>query len=157
MAAGALAALLTSATAASAAWTDTATVDTGSLGAHQVISQEAPTCENKGGVLGLLGYAELSWNHVDPRYEYSWEARRVNTGTRIGGGLITPASAAGTPVIVDITPTLIDLGGLAGLQIDILVSARLRGSTSWSAPVTTTRVRSVNLLIVGLSIRCGAG
>ena len=155
--AGTGAALLVATSAASAAWTDTATLDTASSGAHRGVAQGAPTCENKGGLLGLLGYAELSWSHVDPRYEYSWEARRVNTGTRIGGGVVTPAVDAVGPVTADVTPTLLDLGGLAGLQIDMLVSARLRGNPSWTAPATTTRVRSVNLLVVGLSIRCGTG
>jgi len=138
-------------------FSDSAQLSTGELTSHQVVSQAQPTCTDHGGIVGLLGYSRLGWTHVDPRYEYRWEAKRVNNGAVIGSGTVSPTGAAGTPASADITPTLLDLGGLAGLQIDVSVTARLKGATGWTAPPTTTRVRSVNLLVVGLSIRCGAG
>ena len=138
-----------------AAWNDAASAAGGTFGAHTVASQVAPSCEDKGGVLGLLGYSTLTWKHVDTRYEYVWVATRVSNGTVLNSGTVSPTSAVGTDVSLDISTSLLNLG-LGGQNVDVTVRARLKDSPSWlAATPTTTRVHTVALL-VGLSVRCGS-
>jgi hypothetical protein len=136
-------------------WRDDATATTGTFAAHTVSSQAAPTCTNVGGTLGLLGSVELSWLHVDGRYEYEWQAIRVSDGSVRGSGVVTPTGGAGSQVVLPIAMSLLDLG-LPGVDLEVVIRARLDGATSWTATTsTTTPIHSVSLL-VGLSLRCGA-
>jgi signal peptidase I len=144
-----------SAVATTAAWTDPATVTSSALTAHTVVSQAQPTCTNQGGVAGLLGYARLTWAHVDARYDYAYTVVRVSDGNVRASGVISPSGAAGTTVTLDITSALVNLQG-ANRNFDVTIRSRLRGVPGWVAgTATTTRVHSVNIALLGLSMRCG--
>ncbi|GAA3542129.1 signal peptidase I [Nocardioides daeguensis] len=150
----AVAVVVASTTGTAAAFTDTAPTSSGTLTAHTVISQAAPVCSNEGGILGLLGYSELTWSHVDTRYEYAYTATRVSTGAVVATGTITPAGPANSSVTLDITAALLSLT-LGNVDFDVTIRSRLTQTSSWvAATATVSRVHSVNLL-VGLSVRCG--
>ncbi|HWV27085.1 MAG TPA: signal peptidase I [Aeromicrobium sp.] len=137
----------------SAAFTDSAAVTSGTISAHSVVSQAKPACTNEGGLLGLLGFARLTWSHVDTRYEYAWSAVRVSNGAQLQSGVITPSGGAGSDVTLDISTSLLNLG-VGGQNVDVIVRSRLTQSPTWVAPtVTTSRVHTISLL-VGLSVRC---
>lgn len=150
-----VAALLASTSAASAAWTDTATLDTASIGAHQVVSQEQPACETYGGILGLLTGARITWSHVDARYEYSWVARRADNSAVVASGVVTPpvTAAAGSTVTVEMNTNLLDLG-LGARNLNIVVTSRLRGHASWAAASSTSTPVSTTAVVLGLNVRC---
>ncbi|MBM9463881.1 hypothetical protein JL108_10530 [Aeromicrobium sp. YIM 150415] len=152
--AGTVAAVVATTSAASAAWTDTATLDTASIGAHQVVAQAQPACETYGGILGLLTGARMTWSHVDPRYEYFWVARRADNSTVVASGVVTPTGPAGSTVTLEMTTNLLDLG-LGSRRLNIAVTARLRGSASWVAETSTSTPVTTSAVLVGLNVRCG--
>ncbi len=132
-------------------WSDQATT-TASASGHSVMSQDAPTCTNVNGILGLGNLARLTWAHVDVRYQYAWELR--TTGNAVVNSGIVPASAqaAGSTVTLDIASGLIGVNG----NYNVVVRARLVGTPSWVAVTTTTTpVRRSSIIIIGLSMRCG--
>lgn len=133
-------------------WQDSGTVTSGNFAAHTVISQTMPTCTNEGGILGILGYARLHWNSVDPRYEYAWTATRVSNGAVLASGTVAPA-ATGAERTLDIRSSLLSLT-IGSVFVDVTVRARLSASPTWQAGTTTTvRVQSSSVLL-GISIRC---
>lgn len=136
-------------------FTDRATMAGDGLAAHSLAAQAPPNCDNQGGVLGLLGWARLTWPHVDARYEYEWQLRRVSTNALVNSGTVTPTGAGGTTVTLDIGSNLISVG-LLSVDFDVIVTARLKSAPQWRAAMTTsTRVHSLNIALVGLSMRCG--
>lgn len=138
-----------------AAWADPASATSGGFAAHTVASQARPSCSNEGGVIGLLGYARLTWAHVDARYEYAWTAVDVGNGNQVGSGVVTPTGGAGSTVTLDIRIGLLNLG-LGGRQVDITIRSRLKGATTWqSGAVTVNRVRTEQV-VLGINVRCGA-
>lgn len=148
-------AAMTAGTAAWAVFNDQATMTSGTFTAHTVTSQAAPVCSNQGGVLGLLGFARLTWTHVDARYEYTYTIVQVNNGNVAASGVVTPAGAAGTAVTLDVSSSLVSVG-LPGVNYDVTVRARLKAAPTWTAATATvTRVHSVNIILIGLSMSCG--
>lgn len=136
-------------------FTDQAVMKSDGFAAHSLAAQTAPQCDDQGGVLGLLGWARLTWPHVDARYAYEWELRRVSNNALVNSGMVTPAGGAGTTVTLDIGSDLIS-AGLLNVDFDVIVTARLKSAPQWrAATVTHTRVQSFNLLVLGLSMRCG--
>ena len=152
-AAGVVTGLLVSTTAASAAFTDTATLATGSVGAHQIVSHGPPACETYGGILGLLTGARITWAHADERYEYAWIARRTDNGVVVASGVVSPAAAAGSTVTLEMNTNLLDLG-LGSRALGIVVTARLKGAPAWAASTSSTTPVTTTAVLLGLNVRC---
>lgn len=142
-----------------AAWTDKATARTGQFGATTVLPPASrPVCTNKGGLLGLLGYAELTWAHRDAAYSYAYTITRVSTGQIVATGTVPATGAVGSTVVLDVETRLLSGVVLANTQFDVTVRSALTGSSGWqSAGSWTTRVESFDILLLGLSMRCGSG
>lgn len=138
-----------------AAWSDAATAVSGSLTSHAVVSHAQPVCTDLGGVLGALGYVQLAWAHVDIRYAYDWRVVRVSNNQVLASGTITPTGAsAGSSVELEIRTSLLNLG-LGGVNLNVVVTSRLRAPALWFAPTSTTTPIRTSALLVGLSVRCG--
>jgi len=135
-----------------AAWTDSGTASGGMFATHTVTSQLTPVCTNEGGLLGILGYARLTWAHVDPRYEYFWAAVQNPDGPQLASGTV---QGSGSSVTLAIQTSLLNLG-LGNQNVDITVRARLKNSPGWTASSTTTTRVHTAALLVGLSVRCGS-
>jgi signal peptidase I len=140
-----------------AAWTDEGVASTGPFGAHTVqLPSAAPTCTNVGGVIGLLGYAQLSWPHRDTRYAYSYTVTRVDNGLTVATGTRSTAGAVNSAVTLDIQTALLGGGLGSNVNLDVAIRSILSASPTWtSASAWTTRVHTVNIALVGLSVRCG--
>jgi signal peptidase I len=140
-----------------AAWTDQGTASTGQLAAHTVqLPTAAPACTNEGGVVGLLGYARLTWQHRDTRYAYSYTVTRVGNGQVVASGTRSTAGAVNSAVTLDVTTSLLTGVLSGGVDFDVRIRSILSASPSWiSAATWTTRVHSENIVLVGLSVRCG--
>lgn len=134
-----------------AAWTNTAGVAGTTLTAHTVQSQAQPACTDVDGFLGLGDIAQLTWSHVDARYEYFWELRRTN-GTVVNSGVVpASAQAQGTTVTLNIASGLVGLDG----DYNVVVRARLSSSTTWTAAsTTTTPVTRSSIVFIGASMHC---
>lgn len=143
------------AASASAYYSATATVPGISIRSDQVVSQADPTCTNDGGLLSVLGHADVTWQHVDTRYEYVYEVVEVSDGSVRASGVFTPTgSEVGADLTLEISNSLLSLG-IGNTDFDVIVTARLSASPAWTAPTsTTTPVHSVQLL-VGLNVQCG--
>lgn len=135
------------------AWfTDAGAVTAGPVQAHLVVSQAQPTCTNVDGVLVLGNIARLTWAQVDARYQYAWEVRRSDTNALVTSGTVGTGLAQGATVTLDLGT------GLLGIDTnyDVVVRARLAGTTTWAAATaTTTPVRRASILIIGAAVRCG--
>jgi signal peptidase I len=143
-----------STTSTQAAFTDTAAV-TGSFAARTLAAPTSPTCVDKGGVLGLLGYVAAGWNNIDERYRYKAIVIDVATGQAVGSPIfIDNPGASSSTVSKDFTMGLLNLG-LGAKNYDIRIYSTVTGSSTWtSVSYMTIPVRTVSLVIVGLSLRC---
>ncbi|UPK76941.1 signal peptidase I [Nocardioidaceae bacterium SCSIO 66511] len=141
-----------------AAWTDQASARTGQFDAATVLPPTtAPECTNQGGLLGLLGYAQLTWPHRDAAYSYAYTITRVSNGQVVGGGSVSASGGVGSTVTLDVRTALLGNNLLENTDYDVTVRSVLNASGGWqSTGRWTTRVHSANLL-VGLSMRCGPG
>ena len=134
-----------------ASFSDQGTVNGGTLSAHTVASQSQPTCTEVNGLLGLGNVARLTWSQVNAKYEYYWELRTTG-GSAVASGTVGSGTAQGGTVTLDISTGLIGTNA----NYNVVVRARLAGSTSWVAgSTTTTQVRRASVLIIGVSFRCG--
>lgn len=136
-----------------AVFADSGTVESSSLVSHQVVAPPDLVCQDFPGLLGLLGYAQLQWRHVDARYEYAWEVIRRDTGTLASSGTLQAEVGVGETVEFNITNPLLALG-LGVRNYEVEVTARLRDAPAWASEPTTARVRTVSL-VLGLTAQCG--
>lgn len=138
-----------SATPTLAGFMDTATVTSGNVEAHTVISQAQPGCQTVGIVL-LGDVARMTWTKTDSRYAYEVQLRGpLPATTPVDTQVVGGSQAAGQTVTVDIDTEL--FGGDNG-NYDVVVTAHLQNTTSWRASAsTTTPVRRAPIS----NMRCG--
>lgn len=150
-AAAALAVSLTG-TLAHAWWTDTATATT-TAGAHVVAYGDYLRCRNRGGLAGLLGYAEVSWPQVDPRYDYDYTVTRIVNGDVRAEDTIIGPSTVGATMTLDVTTSLINVA-LPLEDFRVAITPRVKGTTWAAATPAVVQIESFTLLVLGLSTRC---
>ncbi len=135
-------------------WTKVATISGGTYTAHVVATPTGPTCNNRGGALGLLGYVEAGWNNVDSRYRYKAVVIDVGSGATVGAPTYIDNPGAGSATVSsDFTMSLITSSGTK--DYDIRIYSTLTGVPAWiSAGYTTIAVKTTSILFLGLSLRC---
>lgn len=132
-------------------FSDSGTIESGTVSTRTVNSQAQPACQNVDGILVLGNIARLTWTHTDAKYEYYWELRRPNN-TVITSGVVGGGQAVGSTVTLDLGTGLIAVNG----NYNVAVRARLRSSTTWVAGTETiSPIHRESVLIIGLSMRCG--
>lgn len=137
-----------------ALWTDSATALSGELKGHTVIKPNSHTCDDKGGILGLLGYVTATWPNMDLRYQYRVVAIRVSDGAQVGNAVLVPnPGVMPATVIKDFTVSLLSLG-LGQANFDLRVYSTLTGSPTWQSSAYETIPVKTQSLLVGLSLRC---
>lgn len=139
-------------TGTSASFTDAAAATSGPVAAHTVESQTQPTCQNVDGLLSLGNVARITWAHSGNRYEYYWELRNAGSGAVVSSDTVGGGQEQGSTVTL-----VIDAGMVStNTDYDVVVRARLTGTTTWvAATTTTTPVRRASVVIIGASFRCG--
>lgn len=140
-----------------ASWNDRAEASTGLFTAHTVRRPTAaPVCSNEGGLLGLLGYVRLSWEHLDARYRYDYTITRVSDGRVMTTGTLAPSGAVGSTATFDVHTSLLGQLLQPGTDFDVTIRSVMSSAPGWTSPSSDpTRIHTVNLL-VGLSMRCGS-
>lgn len=127
-----------------AAFSDTASVTSGSFGALTVPNVGAVTCKTEGGILGAFSEAVMTWTSVGANYSYQVVVTTTSNGAAVGQTTVTsPTVALGTSL----------LGNLFSQNLTVTIKAFPTGVPSWvSATGATTLARSRTL---GLGSQCG--
>lgn len=119
-------------------WTDQASPAAGTFEAV-TIGTPALTCVSQPGLLGILAHAEISWPHLDTRFEYTWRVDPPNG--EVTSGTITPGGAAGSTVMVTLGSLELAEPLLGRNEYQVSVRARLRApNTTWVGAEATTGV-----------------
>lgn len=135
-------------------WTDQATASSGVFAGQTIAPPESNTCSNEGGIIGLLGYVELTWPHVDARYAYRAVPLRASNGQPVGDPIDVPNPGTdATTVTTEIDSDLLDLG-LLRRNINLQVYAYLPG-TDWESATPHTVEIHTFAVVLGLSVSCG--
>lgn len=141
----------------SAAFNDTAGLETGSLGAASVQPPASLSCTN-----GSSGNSvNLVFPHRDTRYDYTVTIVNDETGNAVGarGGNVTGTGAAGAnqsmSIARDFTPWgLFELGAV---QYTARVSSRLKTSSTWTSSTVTTKLYETRSFFGAYRVYCGIG
>lgn len=129
-----------------AAFTDDASLTTGSFAAHTLVRPDSVSCSS-----ALLS-ATISWPSKDPRYDYEVILRRVSNGNVVSTRQVTGSSTSTTYT------GLLDFGLVVGagtVDFTVEVRSKLATATSWQS-ATTRNYANIRVLaiLIGATASC---
>lgn len=128
-----------------AAFTDDASLTTGSFATHTVLPPDSASCSD------TLLSATVSWPSKDPRYDYEVVLRRVSTNAVVSTRQITGAGLSTT--YVGLTDFLLTSGLSGTVDFRVEIRSKLATATSWQSSTVRT-YGNIRVALLGLVPSC---